>query len=116
MRAICVAASTVVGALVIMAQSPPQQKSAPPSAAIKCKNVEGLGCTQRQVKALSDAVFEGKSKHDVLLPVKELALAASDGTLRCAQSNGTVCTTAELDIIKEIAAGQQLTIKYTSSK
>jgi hypothetical protein len=48
--------------------------------------------------------------------VKELALAASDGTLRCAQSNGTVCTTAELDIIKEIAAGQQLTIKYTSSK
>ncbi len=96
-----------------MAQTPPQ-KSAPPSAAIKCKNADGMGCTQRQVKALSDAVFQGKSKHEALLPVKELALAASDGTLRCVQSDGTVCTTAELDIIKVIAAGQQLTIKYSA--
>jgi len=110
MRAICVG---VVTAVMAMAQAP-QQKSAPPSAAIKCKNVEGQGCTSRQVKALSDAVFEGKSKHDVLLPVKEIVLAASDGTLRCAQSDGSVCTTAELDIIKEIAATQQLTIKYSA--
>ena len=116
MRAICVAALTLAAAVTAVAQTPPQQKSAPASAAIKCKNVDGLGCTQRQVKALSDAVFEGKSKHDALLPVKELALTASDGTLRCAQSDGTVCTTAELDIIKEIAATQQLTIKYTASK
>jgi len=98
----------------MMAQAPPQPKSAPPSTAIKCKNADGRGCSAKQVQALSDAVFAGKSKHDVLLPVKDLALAASDGTLRCAQSDGTVCTTAELDVIKEIAAAQQLTIKYSS--
>jgi hypothetical protein len=103
-------------ALAAMAQAPPQERSAPPASPIKCKNINGQGCTQREVKALSDAVFAGKSKHDVLLPVKDVALAASDGTLRCAQSDGTVCTTAELDIIKEIAADQKLTIKYNSSK
>ncbi|MEI9971891.1 MAG: hypothetical protein WDO73_07425 [Ignavibacteriota bacterium] len=100
----------------MLAQAPPQEKSAPPKTAIKCRNVNGQGCTQRQVKALSDAVFEGKSQHDVLLPVKELALASSDGTLRCAQSDGTVCTVAELDIIKQIAATQQLSINYNSAK
>ena len=82
---------------------------------IKCKNMDGRGCTQREVQALSDAVFAGKSKHEVLVPVKDVALAASDGTLRCAQSDGTICTAAELDIIKEIASGQQLTIRYTAS-
>jgi hypothetical protein len=97
-----------------LAQAPPQ-KSAPPSISIRCKNEDGRGCTQRQVQNLSDAVFAGKSKHDVLVPVKDLALAASDGTLRCAQSDGTVCTTAELDVIKEIASTQQLTIRYTAS-
>ena len=114
MRAICLSALFMIGAMTEMAQTPPQKSAA--STAIKCKNVNGQGCTSREVKALSDAVFAGKSKHDVLLPVKEIALAASDGTLRCAQSDGTVCTTAELDIIKEIGATQQLTIKYTSSK
>ena len=100
--------------LAVLAQTPPQRKSAPP-VIVKCKNVNGGGCTQREVQALSDAVFAGKSKHEVLVPVKDLALAASDGTLRCAQSDGTICTTAELDIIKEIASGQQLTIRYTAS-
>ena len=68
------------------------------------------------VQALSDAVFAGKSQHDALIPVKDLELAASDGTLRCAQSDGSVCTTAELDIIKEIASSQQLTIKYAAAR
>ena len=99
--------------LVMTAQSPKQEKSPSPSVPIRCKNVNGQGCTQREVQALSDAVFAGKSKHDVLLPVKDVALAASDGTLRCAQSDGTVCSLAQLDIIKEIAADQKLTIRYT---
>jgi hypothetical protein len=99
----------------MMAQAPPQQKSTARSMAIKCKNADGRGCTQREVQTLSDAVFAGKSKHEVLVPVKDVALASSDGTLRCAQSDGTICTTAQLDIIKEIASGQQLTIRYTAS-
>jgi hypothetical protein len=98
------------------AQAPPQQKAAPAAPAIKCKDAGGRACTYRQVQALSDAVFAGKSQHEVLLPVKDLALASSDGTLRCAQSDGTVCTTPELDVIKEIAAGQQLFINYNVAK
>ena len=115
MRIFRAAVLAAMGAMVALAQTPPPKKAAPVSLAIKCKNVDGQGCTYRQVKALADAVFQGKSKHDALLPVKDLALAASDGTLRCAQSDGTVCNTAELDIIKEIAAAQQLTIKYPSN-
>jgi len=110
------AALPLVAALAAMAQTPPQQKAAPAPPAIKCKNIDGRACTFRQVKDLSDAVFEGKSKHDVLLPVKDLALASPDGTLRCAQSDGTVCTMPELDVIKEIAAGQQLFINYNGAK
>jgi hypothetical protein len=115
MKAIYVAAAiSAMFSPAILAQAPP--KKSPPPLVIKCRNVDGRACTYRQVQALSDAVFAGKSKHDVLVPVKDLALASSaDGTLRCAQSDGTVCTTAELDVIKEIAATQQLTIKYSSA-
>jgi hypothetical protein len=108
-------ALSLVFSLAIMAQVPPQRKSPPPALVVKCKNADGRGCTQREVQTLSDAVFAGKSKHEVLVPVKDVALASSDGTLRCAQSDGTICTTAQLDIIKEIASGQQLTIRYTAS-
>jgi hypothetical protein len=107
-------AISLICSLAILAQTPPQRKSAPP-VIVKCKNVNGRACTQREVQALSDAVFAGKSQHEVLVPVKEVALASSDGTLRCAQTDGTICTTAELDIIKEIASGQQLTIRYSAS-
>jgi hypothetical protein len=107
---------SLAAGMAIMAQSPPQPKAAPASPAIKCKNVEGRGCTSRQVQALSDAVFSGKSQHDALVPVKSLTLASSDGTLHCAQSDGTVCTTEQLDIIKEIAAGLQLFINYNGAK
>jgi hypothetical protein len=102
-------------ALIVMAQGPTTQKAAPPAPVVKCKNGEGRGCTFKQVQALSDAVFTGKSQHDVLLPVKELALAKDDGTLRCAQSDGSVCSTAELDVIKEIAAAQQLFVNYNAT-
>ena len=99
-------------AMVAVAQTPPPQKATPAAPVIKCKNVDGRACTYREVQTLSDAVFSGKRQHEVLLPVKDLALASPDGTLRCAQNDGTVCSTPELDVIKEIAAGQQLFINY----
>jgi hypothetical protein len=114
-RTIVAVAVLLTAALATMAQAPQQQKARPASPAIRCKNVDGRPCTSRQVQALSDAVFEGKSKHDVLLPVKILELASSDGTLKCEQSDGKVCTTPELDLIKEIAAAQQLFINYNRS-
>lgn len=110
MKSICWAAGiSLICSVATLAQTPSP-------ASIKCKNADGRGCTQKQVQALSDAVFAGKSQHDVLVPVKDLELAASDGTLRCVQSDGSVCTTAELDIIKEIGSSQQLTIKYSNAR
>lgn len=114
-RTIVPAVLLLTAALAMMAQAPPPQKTRPVSPAIKCKNVDGRPCSSRQVQALSDAVFEGKRQHDALLPVKTLELASSDGTLRCVQGDGTVCSTPQLDLIKHIAAGQQLFINYNAS-
>jgi hypothetical protein len=106
----------LVTAAMAMAQTPAAQKAAPSTLVIKCKNTDAKPCTFRQVQGLSDAVFAGKSQHDALLPVKELAMASStDGTLRCVQNDGSVCNTGELDVIKQIAAGQQLFINYNSA-
>ena len=113
MKRICIAAALAAGALA-MAQTPPAPKKAAAPPVVKCKNVDGRACTSKQVETLSNAVFAGKNTHDVLLPVKDLSLASPDGTLKCTQNDGTVCTTPELDLIKEIAAPQQLTIKYNS--
>lgn len=114
-RTIVAALLVLTATLAAMAQAPPAQKARPVSPAAKCKNVNGRPCTSRQVQALSDAVFAGKSQHDVLLPVKVLELASSDGTLRCEQGDGKVCTTPQLDLIKEIAATQQLFINYNGA-
>jgi hypothetical protein len=102
-------------AWTVLAQAAAQQKAVPAAPVVKCKNVEGRPCTFKQVQGLSDAVYAGKSQHEVLLPVKDVALAKDDGTLRCAQSDGSVCTTPELDVIKEIAAGQKLFVNYNAS-
>lgn len=110
-------AAAIALVLAAMAQAPPKQKStAPASPSVKCRNADGRACTSRQVQALVDAVFAGKSQHEVLLPVKDLTLASSDGTLKCQQSDGTACTTPQLDAVKEIAAGQQLFLNYNASK
>jgi len=111
----------LAAALALVAQPPANQKagdSPKPAAApvVKCKGPDAKPCTARQVQALSDAVYSGKNHHDALVPVKELSLAASDGSLKCAQGDGTPCTTPQLDAIKMIAADQQLYINYNSSK
>ena len=114
----------LVVALAAMAQAPPPQKSAettksqaaPAPPIVKCKGVDGKACTAKQVQALADAVFAGKRQHDVLATFKNLTLASSDGTLKCEQNDGTPCTTPQLDLVKEIAAGQQIFINYNASK
>jgi hypothetical protein len=110
----------LLAALATMAQSPAGQKSGQASKqaspVVKCKGPDGTACTARQVQALSDAVFEAKRQHEALLPVKDLTLASSDGTLQCVQNDGTACATAQLDAVKEIAAGQQLFINYNTAK
>jgi len=106
----------LVAVAMSMAQAPAPQKTAPAGLVIKCKNTDAKPCTFRQVQGLSDAVFAGKNQHDVLLPVKELAMASSaEGTLRCVQNDGSVCSTAELDVIKQIAAGLELFVNYNSA-
>jgi hypothetical protein len=114
---------SLVVALATMAQTPPRKsaETAKPQAAsgppvIKCKGADGRACTSKQVQALADAVFAGKRQHEVLALFKNLTLVSSDGVLKCEQNDGTPCTTQQLDLVKEIAAGQQMFINYNSSK
>ena len=114
---------SLAAALALMAQAPAKQKSdgaaKPPAAAapaVKCKGADGRGCSARQVQALTEAVFAAKGHHEILASVASLTLAASDGTLKCDQTDATACTTAQLDAIKQIAIDQQLFINYNSSK
>ena len=53
----------LAAAMALMAQSAPPPKAAPAPPVIKCKNVDGKGCTYRQAQALSYAVFAGKTQH-----------------------------------------------------
>ena len=123
-RIVMAAALSLAAVLALQAQAPAKQKTGDPSKStasaavpvVKCKGTDGRACTARQVQALSDAVYAGKRQHDVLGPVRNLALASADGTLKCEQSDGTPCTTPQLDAIKELAATQQLYINYNSSK
>jgi len=117
-RIVMAALLSIFAALPARAQEPPRQKgpAAPPVPVVRCKSVDGRACTSKQVQALSDAVFAEKSHHDVLALFENLTLASSDGTLKCVQNKGTACTTAQLDVVKQIAFGEQLYINYNSSK
>jgi hypothetical protein len=121
-RVAMAAVLSLAAALALMAQAPAKQKSdgtAKPQAAapvVKCKGADGRGCTARQVQTLTDAVFAAKGHHEILASVSSLTLASSDGTLKCDQTDGSACTTAQLDAIKQIAIDQQLFINYNSSK
>ena len=95
-------------AVLAMAQTP----ASPPSA--RCRGVDGKPCTAKQIQDLSDAVFAGKQKRDALASFRELTLLSRDGTFKCTQNDGSVCTTAQLDAVKEIAAAQQIYVNYNS--
>jgi hypothetical protein len=102
----------VVAAVSALAQAPAGQKHAATAPVVKCKGPDGKPCTSKQVQALADAVFAAKRQHDVLATVKNLILASPDGTVQCEQNDGSACTAPQLDVVKEIAAGQQLFINY----
>lgn len=110
----------LVAPFAIVAQAPPKQapkpQTAPAPPVARCKGPDGRACSSKQVQALSDAAFSGKRQHEALALFRNLTLVSSDGTLKCEQTDGTPCTTAQLDVIKEIAAGQQVFINYNSSK
>ena len=113
----------LAAALALMAQAQAGQKAGEPSkpqaaaapTAI-CKGPDGKPCTARQVQVLSDGIYAGKKQHEALSPVHSLTLASPDGTLKCEQSDGTACTTLQLDAIKQIAAAQQMYVNYNAAK
>jgi hypothetical protein len=107
---------TLAAVLTMMAQSPAPKEKAPAGPVIRCKSMDGKGCTAKQVQALSDAVYAGKRQHEALTLVRTIELASPDGTLRCLQQDGTPCTTTQLDAVKFIATDQQLYLNYNSSK
>jgi hypothetical protein len=94
---------TLLAALSLTAQTSP---------AIKCKGSDTHPCTAKQVQALADAVAAGKQQHDVLAAVRNITLASPDGILKCDQTDGMPCTTAQFDAVKIFAADQKLFLTY----
>jgi hypothetical protein len=107
---------TLATVLLLTAQSPAPARKAPAGPVIKCKGLDGHGCTVKQVQTLQDAVYAGKRSHEALALVKTIELASPDGTLRCVQQDGTVCTIPQLDEVKFIANDQQLYLNYNATK
>lgn len=107
MRAFRLATGILLAVVTVMAQTP---------MVIVCKGDNAKPCTARQVDALSDAVTAGRAHHDVLVGVKSISLASSDGTLNCVQNDGKPCTVPQLDQIKLIATDQKLYLNYHAGK
>jgi len=107
----------LVVVFALTGQTPAPRKGAAPAAPVaKCKGADTRPCTTRQVEALSDAVYAAKRQHDAVALVKSLTLASADGTLKCDQSDGTPCTAAQWDGVKEVGLAQQTYITYSSAK
>lgn len=116
-RIVGAAVLSLFAALPAMAQAPPKQKSAaPPAPVSKCRNADGMPCTAKQVKTLTDAVFAEKMHHEMLAMFEGLTLVSPDGTVKCVLHDGGACTATQLDLVKEIATGLELYINYTSPK
>ena len=107
---------TLATVLTLTAQTPAPAQKVPAGPVIRCKGVDGHGCTAKQVQTLQDAVYAGKRAHEALALVKTIELASPDGTLRCMQQDGTACTIAQLDEVKFIANDRQLYLNYNSAK
>lgn len=74
------------------------------AAGLKCQGADGKSaCTAAQVADVNLGIATGRRMHKPLTMVKEVDLA-SNGTLRCTQTNGSACTEEQLDAVVAVAA------------
>lgn len=68
---------------------------------------EKTPCSREQVEQLEQMVVTGRRSYEPLAAVASVSLASSDGTLRCTQNNGALCTAAQIQAIKLYAAAKK---------
>ena len=83
---------------------------------IKCKGPGGSACTGAQVDEIAHGLASGRRMWKPLATVKNVSLAANDGSLKCEQNDGTPCTEEQLKALGELAAKTKCSINYNSSK
>lgn len=68
---------------------------------------EKTPCSREQVEQLEQMVVTGRRSYEPLAAVASVSLASPDGTLRCTQVNGAVCTEAQTQAIQKYAAAKK---------
>lgn len=68
---------------------------------------EKTPCTREQVGEFNQMVVTGRRSYPELTAVGSLSLASPDGTMRCTQNNGELCTGAQIQAIKLYAAAKK---------
>jgi hypothetical protein len=98
----------LAAALETMAQIAPKVST---HDVVKCVGADGKACTWKQAADLSAAATdEGGNK--ALARFGKLTLASFDGTLKCEQTDGTLCTAEQVRSLNRIAAPLKLRLWY----
>ena len=105
MRWFAMAAVMCLAALQMMGQTAPKASA---HEALKCAGPEGKACTWAQVTDLSAAAVSDEGTHKPLATFGKLTLASFDGTLKCEQTDGTVCSAEQVRSLTRIAAPLKL--------
>ena len=82
----------------------------------QCVGPDKKPCGASQVSDINHGISAGKRAHQALTNVKSVALAGTDGTLSCTQSNGQPCTAEQVQAVGEVATSLKCAINYNSSK
>lgn len=105
---------SVAISLAASAQSRPAQVHMPPPPVasgihtLRCLAPdEKTPCTREQADQFNQMVVTGRRSYPGLTDIGSISLASPDGTLRCNQTNGALCTDAQIQAIKQYAAAKK---------
>ena len=100
---------TIPAVMCLIAALPQAQAAeAAHSVVAKCAGLDGKACTWTQVTDLAAAAVSGESTHKALATLAKLTLASFDGTLKCEQTDGTLCTAEQIRALSGVAARLKL--------
>ena len=93
----------VIAAATLPAMGASGAKPAASTPGLKCMGDDGVSaCTAQQVRDLNSGILVGRRQHEPLKLVQAVTLG-SNGQLKCAQTDGSACTDAQLSAVIEVA-------------
>lgn len=68
---------------------------------------EKTPCTREQVGQFNQMMVTGRRSYKPFAEIASFSLASPDGTLRCTQIDGALCTNAQIQAVQEYAAAKK---------